>query len=57
MNDRYAYPAKSRLTRPEDVEDLGALPDFLKARTTDQPAASTQRLTTAAARSKVSRPR
>lgn len=41
MNDRYAYPAKSRLTRPEDVEDLGALPDFLKARTTDQPAAST----------------
>ncbi|GAA4909749.1 hypothetical protein GCM10025789_31280 [Tessaracoccus lubricantis] len=28
----YTYPARARLSRPEDVEDLGALPDFLKAR-------------------------
>ena len=38
MSDQYAYPARSRLAHPEDVEDLGALPDYLKPAATPAPA-------------------
>ena len=42
MSDQYAYPARSRLAHPEDVEDLGALPDYLKPAATPAPAAPTR---------------
>jgi hypothetical protein len=42
VSDQYAYPARSRLAHPEDVEDLGALPDYLKPAATPAPAAPTR---------------
>lgn len=42
MSDQYAYPARSRLAHPEDLEDLGALPDYLKPAATPAPPAPTR---------------
>lgn len=34
MTEGYSYPAKNRLSRPEDIEDLGAIPtDFFTKKT------------------------